>query len=94
VKIRTILDRILHFGGFGCSDTEQLLFDYAQGELPEETRLKLERHLGDCPSCLRYVETYRRTIEATRRCCAPDIEMPLALQQKLLEFIQQNPSLR
>jgi anti-sigma factor RsiW len=92
-KIRMILDRILHFGGFGCSHTERLLFKFVEGELDPQTQKKLENHISDCPPCLSYVDGYRRTIQLTHSHGCPEVEMPLALQRKLEEFIQQNPNL-
>jgi len=89
-----MLDRLLHLGGYGCSDTEQLLFDYIQGELSNEARDKLEKHLAGCTGCLRYVKSYRQTIAATRDHALPEVEMPLELQRRLKEFIAQNPNLR
>ena len=93
-KLKWLIERSLHFGGYGCSDTDQLLFEYVEGLLSEEVRAKLEKHLGDCPPCVRYVDSYQRTIKATHDLGLPEIEMPPALHQKLREFIQQNPSLR
>ena len=65
-KLRTVLDRLAHFGGYGCSDTERLLFEFVEGELDPETQKKFEMHVSDCPPCLEYIETYRRTIALTR----------------------------
>ena len=93
-KLKWLLDRALHFGGYGCSDTEQLLFDYIQGELPTEIRAKLDKHFDGCTSCQTYVNSYRKTIAATREYALPGIEMPLELQRRLKEFIAQNPNLR
>ena len=90
----TLIGRILHFGGYCCSDTEQLLFEYVEKELPDEVRAKLDRHIADCRSCVEYVNSYRRTIEATHDHALPTIEMPLELQQRLKDFLAQNPELR
>jgi anti-sigma factor RsiW len=92
-KIRVILDRILHFGGFGCTDTERLLFELVEGGLDPETQKKLERHISDCPPCLRFVESYRKTIKMTHTHGLPETPMPLDLEEKLHQFIQQNPDL-
>ena len=94
MRILTLLDRILHLGGYGCSDTEQLLFDFVEDELPAEARAKLEKHLAGCRSCLRYVATYRHTIEATHQHALPKTEMPPELQRRLKDFLAQNPDLR
>jgi hypothetical protein len=53
-----------------------------------------KKHLGDCPSCLQYVKSYRQIIELTHKHCLPETPMPPALKQKLREFIEQNPDLK
>ena len=93
-QIKWVLDRAIHLGGFGCSDTEHLLFEYIQDELTAETRQKLDKHLADCPGCLRYVQSYRKTIQATHEHGLPEVGMPLELQNRLKEFIRQNPELQ
>ena len=77
-----------------CQRTKKLLYEFVEGELPQDTHHKLEHHLGDCPACLDYVKSYRATIELTHRHCLPDRPMPESLKQKLHEFIQQNPDLK
>jgi len=77
-----------------CGKTKKLLYEFVEGELPQETQHKLEEHLGDCPACLEYVKSYRRTIELTHCHCLPDKPMPDSLKQKLHEFIEQNPDLK
>ena len=93
-KFRTVLDRIAHFGGYGCSDTERLLFEFVEGELDPETKRKLEIHISDCPPCLEYLNTYQRTITLTHEHGLPPVEIPPELQQKLQQFIQQNAALK
>jgi anti-sigma factor RsiW len=93
------LNRILGFFGClfhpgKCQRTKQLLFEYVEGELDQDTQHRLEKHLGDCPSCLHYVKSYRQIIELTHRHCLPDTPIPPALKQKLCEFIEQNPDLK
>jgi len=94
VKFRTILERALHLGGYCCSDTEQLLFEYVEKELPADVRRKLEKHIADCRSCVEYVDSYRRTIEVTHKHGCPEAEMPPELQRRLKDFLAQNPDLR
>ena len=77
-----------------CQRTNKLLYEYVEGKLDEDTRQRLDKHLSDCPQCVRYVESYRRTIALTRKHCPHEIEMPDALKRKLHEFIRQNPDLR
>ena len=77
-----------------CQRTTTLLYEYVEGKLDDDTRQRLEKHLSDCPTCIRYVESYRRTITLTHAHGVPETEMPPALRQKLREFIHQNPNLR
>ncbi len=93
-KLKWFVGRALHLGGYCCRDTERLLFEYVEQELPAEVRAKLEQHIADCRSCVEYVESYRRTIEATHCYGCPDVEMPAELRRRLREFIAQNPQLR
>ncbi len=93
-KFKTVLDRIAHLGGYGCSDTERLLFEFVEGELDAETKRKLEIHISDCPPCLEYLDTYQRTIQLTHEHGLPPVQIPPELQAKLQQFIQQNASLK
>ena len=77
-----------------CSHTKKLLFEFVEGELTPETHHKLEKHIGTCPPCLDYVNSYRRTIVMTHHHGLPEDPMPPALKEKLCEFIKQNPDLK
>ena len=93
-KVKRFVGRALHLGGYCCGDTEQLLFEYVEKELPADVRTKLEKHIADCRSCVEYVDSYRRTIEATHCHGCPETEMPPELQRRLKDFLAQNPDLR
>ncbi|MEI6083680.1 MAG: zf-HC2 domain-containing protein [Verrucomicrobiota bacterium] len=93
-QFKWLIERALHLGGYGCSDTEHLLFAYIEGGLTDEARRKLDKHLANCSACVRYVRSYRQTIELTQEHGLPEIEMPLELQSRLRDFIQKNPELR
>ena len=43
------------------------LDEYLDGTLSPEIVEDLERHLGRCPACVAYLNTYKRTQEFTRR---------------------------
>ena len=89
-SIQDLLRKYLGIGGMHCRECHQLLFDYAQGNLEPEIARKLETHLSDCPPCLDYVESYRKTITACRACCKKPPEMPAELTNKLRNFIAKN----
>jgi anti-sigma factor RsiW len=82
-------------GGYGCGHTARLLYAFVEGELDAPRRKKLEAHLADCPECLEFVETYRKTIAVTREHDRPPaVEIPPRLLQKLEQFIEQHPDLQ
>ena len=89
-SIQDLLRKYLGVGGMHCRECHQLLFDYAQGNLDADTARKLEEHLSDCPPCLDYVQSYRKTITACRESCKKPREMPPELKQKLQDFIAKN----
>jgi anti-sigma factor RsiW len=64
-----------------CRELAELLIDFVSGDLPEEQRARIEQHLGRCPPCVTYLETYRLTIRLTRRLpCSP---LPPELEHRL-----------
>jgi anti-sigma factor RsiW len=50
-----------------CRQLLELLLDYVSGELPPEMHRHLEEHVRKCPPCLHSLESYRATIQLTRR---------------------------
>lgn len=93
-KIMMMWNMVLHPFAYTCKDTEKLLFDFVEAELEPKRRAKLERHLQDCPECMEVVRTYRRTIELTNQLVLREADMPPRLQEKLRQFIDQNPDLK
>ena len=91
-RIKDIFKCLMH--PVECSRVKKLLYEFVEGELPKDAQQKLQEHLGDCPGCLKYVETYRHTIELTHKHCLPETPMPDALKDKLREFIAQHPDLK
>lgn len=60
------------------------LDDYLDGTLDPKTVADFESHLGRCPSCVAYLNTYRRTREWVRRTGAA---LPERVQSRLREFL-------
>ena len=70
-----------------CRQLVELLIDFITGELPPDHHHRLERHLLECPPCVTYVETYRITIQLTRRLpCQP---LPSSLIEKLRKALEE-----
>jgi anti-sigma factor RsiW len=71
-----------------CRELIEFLDDYVAGELPEEQRLTFDEHLGICPDCVSYLESYRRTIGLERASYAnPDDGVPEEVPQRLIDAI-------
>lgn len=49
---------------------EDFLAAYVADELEGDVLDRFERHLALCPSCVAYVESYRRTIDAAKEAIA------------------------
>lgn len=49
-----------------CRQLIDFLADYLSGDLPGEQRAEFDRHLTVCPSCVAYLESYKRTIRLGR----------------------------
>ena len=68
-----------------CQECTDFLHDYLAGELPENHRRIFEGHLGLCPPCVIYLETYRKTLELGALVREEPIEpLPEALVHAIL----------
>ncbi len=54
-----------------CRDVVEFLMAYLDGELDAGARADFDRHLGECPACVAFVETYERTVRLGRAALAP-----------------------
>jgi anti-sigma factor RsiW len=69
-----------------CCELTQLLLDFLDGTLADEQRRQVEEHLGKCPPCVVYVETYQITIRLSRRL--PCAELPDHLRRRCEELLR------
>ena len=49
-----------------CRDEVGLIADYVVGRLNPPVLAAFEKHLGQCPDCTAFLNTYKKTIEATK----------------------------
>jgi len=54
-----------------CRQLIDFLADYHDGSLSPGIRAEFERHLSVCPSCVAYLESYRRTVALGKAALAP-----------------------
>ena len=73
-----------------CREFADFLMAYLDGELPEGERSAFEEHIGACPPCVHYVESYKETVRLGRELCReaagpPPEDAPEGLIQAILE---------
>lgn len=72
-----------------CEQLSEFLADYIDGTLPEPQRAEFERHMGVCPPCVRYLESYRRTIALTREALGPaDAPLPATIPEGIVAAVR------
>ena len=69
-----------------CRQIAELLGDYFDGSLPRETRELIDFHIDGCPPCVAFLNTYKGTMDATRRL--PDAPIPPELKNRLLAVLK------
>lgn len=50
-----------------CGQIFALLSEYLDQELPPATCEQLEHHLADCPECIQFVESLKRSVRLCRQ---------------------------
>jgi anti-sigma factor RsiW len=68
-----------------CQDAIAILADYLEAALAPEDAAALEAHLADCPACIAYLNTYRKTTALARE--AGRLEMPAEMRERLRRFL-------
>jgi len=70
-----------------CRELIDFLMDYTDGNLPAAQQAMFEKHLTMCPQCVEFIDTYNKTIEATRAACAETDELPDDVPEELIRAI-------
>jgi anti-sigma factor RsiW len=68
-----------------CQGVVDLLCDLLEGDLPKEEEQELEGHMTDCPPCVAFMNTYRKTTDVCKSLRVEDI--PAELRDRLERFI-------
>ena len=72
-----------------CKECLDLLYDYIDGSLDQETTDSLEEHFQECPPCISFMKTYKSTTVICRDTLN-QIEVPLAVREALLKVLKEN----
>ncbi len=71
-----------------CRELVDFLMDYLEEELSAEERAVFEGHLGDCPTCVNYLDSYRETVRLGKALCEdPEGPVPDDVPEELVRGI-------
>jgi len=74
-----------------CRELSEFLLAYLDDELPEMCRADFERHLAACPSCVRYLATYRASVRLAQAALSTAVESPAdEMPPDLIEAIRRS----
>lgn len=76
----------------GCRGIFEALSDYLDGELSPGDCERLEEHVADCAPCIEFLETLKKSVEASREISlleAPP-QMPEELKARLAQAWQES----
>lgn len=75
-------------GHITCSEFEEFVADYFDGDLPESQHKIFDAHLKVCPDCRAYLKAYRNTIALGRAAFEkPDANVPDDMPDDLVAAI-------
>jgi anti-sigma factor RsiW len=71
-----------------CREFIEFIMDYLDGALPSAESAAFEVHLGICPDCVHYLESYRETSRlSTEALRDPDAAAPEDVPEDLVRAI-------
>jgi anti-sigma factor RsiW len=73
-----------------CDELVELVTDYLDGALDEETERRVSDHLVGCDGCTTYVDQIRQTI-TTMGSSSPDVELTDEARSALLDAFRDPP---
>ena len=72
-----------------CRELIDFISDYLEGALPPSTTREFERHLTICPSCVAYLDGYRKAIRLGRLAMArTEDPVGVSIPQSLVRAIR------
>jgi anti-sigma factor RsiW len=70
-----------------CRELTEFLDAYLAGELSPAEAAEFERHLAVCDACVRYLDSYEKTVELTGAAFAADAKVDEVVPEELLRAI-------
>jgi anti-sigma factor RsiW len=77
-----------------CREFTEFLHEYLSGDLPTDEHAEFEKHLGECPWCVAYLDSYQKTIrlEQAAFSAADDAPPPADAPEELIQAILRSRS--
>jgi anti-sigma factor RsiW len=72
-----------------CREFTEFLHEYLFGNLPAEERAEFDSHLAECPWCVAYLDSYKKTILLEKEAFSTSAEdsPPADAPEELIEAI-------
>ena len=70
-----------------CRQLIEFLDSYVEAALPEGEARSFAEHLKACPSCVAYLDSYRRSIELGKSALSPDADAVEAMPEELVRAV-------
>jgi len=61
-----------------CKEIFALLSQYLDLELPADACRAIEEHIKDCPPCIEFAESLRKTVDLCRHYSTSEVQSPLS----------------
>jgi anti-sigma factor RsiW len=70
-----------------CRELAEFIMAYLDGELSAPQRAEFEQHMSVCPPCVRYLDSYRKTVAASRSLANVNPPEPVDIPDDLVKAI-------
>lgn len=70
-----------------CQHIADFILDYLTGELHPDTAAEFGEHLGICPDCVAFLNTYKKTVQVTGSLPCEDI--PAEMEKRVHQFLEE-----
>ena len=74
---------------FNCEQCVDLLVDYLDEALDEQTQQQLTKHLAACPPCVNFLQTYKKSTALTSKLRDRKADIPTEVQERIRSFLHQ-----
>ena len=73
-----------------CREFTEFLHEYLFSDLPASERGEFEKHLAECPWCVAYLDSYKKTIQLEKAAFTPtEAPPPAEAPEELIQAILQ-----